>query len=123
VTVAGDAAFEVIPEAAWDACAWQEPVPISGECHDCGGDAESYDVADDVWRAAWPDGFPACRATKEKLWHNVMHGMYIDLQPSQLCGCLIYLCFDCLGARLGRPLCPDDFTGAPINDWLEGDHD
>lgn len=60
-------------------------------CMDCGKETietDYYMVKDDVWLAAVPD--------------------------ENGCG-VFFLCRECLAARLGRPLNPDDFTDCPIN--------
>ncbi len=62
-------------------------------CLDCGADAEGYMVHDWVWRRTRLD--PEARGE--------------------------FLCFACLGTRLGRRLRRTDFSDVPANDpWLYG---
>ena len=71
-------------------------------CFDCGVDTltsdEWYAVHNHVWKAAWPN-------TKQATGR-------IEKPLSEI------LCIRCLELRLGRPLTPDDFTSASINEEI-----
>jgi hypothetical protein len=75
---------------------------IGTRCCDCGAGAiqlgEWYDVRDAVWELAWRG--------RRKSWHSI-RGQAV-------------LCIGCLEQRIGRTLCAEDFTDAPVN-WPGGD--
>jgi hypothetical protein len=78
---------------------------IVTRCCDCGlgcnAAGEWYMVRDTVWELAW------CGArNRRKSWQHL---------PGQ-----DVLCVGCLERRIGRTLCADDFTDAPINDPTKG---
>lgn len=80
--------------------------PIS-PCFDCGKNTtpprsftwEWYMVENSVWEAA---GMPADTSAAPPAGADHKHGFF--------------LCVACIEKRLGRPLAPDDFTDAPVND-------
>ena len=64
----------------------------------------AYMVRESIWKEVFPD-YLAVRQQKIR-----RKGDWA-----------VVLCPECLSKRLGRPLTPDDFTNAPINDWLRLD--